>query len=90
VRVDGGRVQEVLENPGYDRPWAFALRAPRRVWERYLEPVPPPLYHHIFAMLMRVDEFRLEGDTLVAAQNIRALARMCDLMRVVADGAHHA
>jgi len=41
-------------------------------------------------MLMRVDEFRLEGDTLVAAQNIRALARMCDLMRVVADGAHHA
>jgi len=90
LRVDGGRVQEVLENPGYDRPWAFALRAPRRAWERYLEPVPPPLYHHIFAMLMRVDEFRLEGDTLVAAQNIRALARMCDLMRVVDDGAHHA
>ena len=90
VRVDGGTVREVVENPGYDRPWAFALRAPRRVWERYLEPVPPPLYHHIFAMLMRVDEFRLEGDTLVAAQNIRALARMCDLMRVVDDGAHHA
>lgn len=90
VRVDGGRVQEVVENPGYDRPWAFALRAPRRMWERYLEPVPPPLYHHIFAMLMRVPEFRLEGNTLVAAQNIRALARMCDLMRVADDGAHHA
>lgn len=90
VRVDGGAIREVVENPGYDRPWAFALRAPRRVWERYLEPVPPPLYHHIFAMLMRVPEFRLEGNTLVAAQNIRALARMCDLMRVVADGAHHA
>jgi len=90
LSVDGGTVREVVENPGYDRPWAFALRAPRRVWERYLEPVPPPLYHHIFAMLMRVDEFRLEGDTLVAAQNIRALARMCDLMRVVDDGAHHA
>jgi hypothetical protein len=90
VRMDCGAVREVVENPGYDRPWAFALRAPRRVWERYLEPVPPPLYHHIFAMLMRVPEFRLEGDTLVAAQHIRALARICDLMRVVADGAHHA
>jgi hypothetical protein len=90
VRMDGGRIREVVENPGYDRPWAFALRAPARVWERYLEPVPPPLHHHIFAMLMRVPEFRLEGDTLVAAQNVRALARMCDLMRVVADGAQHA
>ena len=89
VRVDGGTVREVVENPGYDRPWAFALRAPRHVWDRYLAPVPPPLYHHIFAMLMRVPEFRLEGDTLAAAQNIRALARMCDLMRAV-PGADHA
>ena len=89
VRVNAGSVPDVVENPGYDRPWAFALRAPRRVWERYLEPVPPPLYHHIFAMLMRVPEFRLEGDTLVAAQNIRALARMCDLMRGVGDGGPH-
>ena len=89
VRVNSGSVRDVVENPGYDRPWAFALRAPRRVWERYLEPVPPPLYHHIFALLMRVPEFRLEGDTLVAAQNIRALARMCDLMRGVGDGEQH-
>lgn len=84
VRVLEGTVCEVVPSPTYDRPWAFALRAPRAVWERYLQPVPPPLYHHIFAMLMRVPEFRLEGNTLAAAQNARALARMCDLMRAVA------
>lgn len=84
VRVLEGTVREVVPSPTYDRPWAFALRAPRAVWERYLQPVPPPLYHHIFAMLMRVPEFRLEGNTLAAAQNARALARMCDLMRAFA------
>lgn len=84
VRVREGAVRDVVANPTFDRPWAFALRAPRAVWDRYRQPVPPPLYHHIFAMLMRVPEFRLEGDTLVAAQNVRALVRMCDLMRTVA------
>lgn len=83
VRVLEGTVREVIPNPTFDRPWAFALQAPRSVWERYLQPVPPPLYHHLFAMLMRVPEFRLEGNTLAVAQNIRALARMCDLMRAV-------
>ncbi len=83
VRVLEGTVREVVPAPTVDSPWAFALRAPRSVWDRYLQPVPLPLYHHIFAMLMRVPEFRLEGNTLVAHQNIRALVRMCDLMRAV-------
>lgn len=84
VRVFEGTIRDVVPNPGYDRPWQFAFRAPRPVWDKYLQPVPPPLYHHLFAMLMRVPEFRLEGNTLTAAQNIRALVRMCDLMRAVA------
>ncbi len=87
VRLREGAVQEIVAEPGWDRPWTFALRAPRRVWERYLQPVPPPLYHHLFALLMRVPEFRLEGDTLAAAQNVRALARFCDLLRVVGGAA---
>ena len=84
LRVLEGTIRDVVPSPGHDRPWQFALRAPRSVWEKYLQPVPPPLHHHLFAMLMRVPEFKLEGNTLTAAQNIRALARMCDLMRGVA------
>ena len=86
VRVQEGAIRELVEEPAWDRPWTFALRAPRHVWERFLQPVPPPLYHHLFAMLMRVPQFRLEGDTLAAAQNVRALARCCDLLRAVGRG----
>ena len=35
----------------------------------------------VFAMLMRVPEFVLEGDSLVAMQNARALHRMMNIMR---------
>jgi len=83
LRIHEGVIRDVVQDPTFDRPWAFALRAPRPVWERYLQPVPPPFYNHVFAMLMRVPDFRLEGNTLAAAQNIRALVRMCDLMRTV-------
>jgi len=32
-------------------------------------------------MLMRVPEFELEGDSLIAMQNARALHRMMNIMR---------
>ena len=53
------------------------------VWKKFLSPKPPPLYHDFFAMLMRVPEFVLEGDSLVAMQNARALHRMMNVMREV-------
>jgi hypothetical protein len=53
-----------------------------------LSPDPPPLFHDFFAMLMRVPEFRLEGDSLAAMQNARALHRMMNIMRET--GAPHA
>ena len=43
--------------------------------------LPPPLFNELFAMLMRVPEFKLEGDTLLAVQNARALQRFMSLMR---------
>jgi hypothetical protein len=39
------------------------------------------LFHDFFAMLMRVPEFKLEGDGLIAMQNARALHRMMNIMR---------
>jgi hypothetical protein len=51
------------------------------VWRKFLSPDPPPLFHDFFAMLMRVPEFVLEGDSLVAMQNARALHRMMNIMR---------
>ena len=42
-----------------------------------------PLYHDFFAMLMRVPGFVLEGDTLAAMQNARALHRAMNVMRTL-------
>ena len=43
----------------------FGFRAPVAVWQQFLSPDPPPLFHDFFAMLMRVPEFVLEGDSLM-------------------------
>ena len=62
---------------------AHAVRLPRagRGVAQVSQPDPPPLFHDFFAMLMRVPEFVLEGDSLVAMQNARALHRMMNIMR---------
>jgi hypothetical protein len=82
-RVEQGRLVEVVPSPRFDQAWSFALRAPKEHWQNFIRPLPPPLFNEIFAMLMRVPEFRLEGDTLAAMQNARALQRFMSLMRKV-------
>ena len=81
LRVERGRIAETVPDPRLDVRCAFGFRAPLEVWRKFLSPEPPPLYHDFFAMLMRVPEFVLEGDGLVAMQNARALHRMMNLMR---------
>lgn len=94
VQVRGGTIERVLASPRFDLRTSFGFRAPMRVWSRFLDPDPPPLFHDVFAMLMRVPDFVLDGDTLVAMQNARALHRMMNLMReigpVPAEAAAHA
>jgi len=81
LRANQSRIDEVIANPRIDVRAAFGFRAPLEVWRKFLSSKPPPLYHDFFAMLMRVPEFVIEGDTLVAMQNARALHRMMNLMR---------
>lgn len=86
LKIRHGRVEEIIASPRFDVRTQFEMRAPMELWERFLSETPPPLYHDIFAMIMRVPEFRLEGDTLVAMQNARALHRMMNVMRSVGYG----
>jgi hypothetical protein len=92
IEVRAGRIERVLASPRFDVRTSFGVRAPMRVWSRFLDPDPPPLFHDFFAMIMRVLDFVLDGDTLVAMQNARALHRMMNLMREVgplgAEAAH--
>ena len=81
ISVREGKIINIEENPRFDRPAAFSLRAPMSVWNKFISPNPPPLYHDFFAMLMRVDDFVLDGNTLATMQNARALHRMMNILK---------
>ena len=81
LSIRSGRIVDIVPKPRFDRPAAFTMRAPMSVWNKFVSPNPPPLYHDFFAMLMRVDEFELDGDTLAAMQNARALHRMMNILK---------
>src|SRR6516164_10061179 len=79
--VDQGRIGDIVANPRIDARAPFGFRAPVEVWRKFLSANPPPLFHDFFAMLMRVPDFVMEGDGLIAMQNARALHRIMNLMR---------
>jgi hypothetical protein len=83
VGVRSGKIEKIASNPKFDVPTDFGMRAPTDVWRKFLSDEPPPLFHDFFAMLMRVPNFVLEGNTLAAMQSARALHRMMNLMQGV-------
>jgi hypothetical protein len=85
VRFERGRMIDAVVAPRLDVRCAFGFRATSEIWNRFFQRTPEPLYHDVFAMLMRVPGFVLEGDTLVAMQNARALHRVMNVMRTMAD-----
>jgi hypothetical protein len=81
LKIDKGKITDIIAAPRLDVRAGFGFAAPIEVWEKFLSANPPPLFHDFFAMLMRVPEFKLEGDSLLAMQNARALHRMMNIMR---------
>jgi len=84
VRFERGHLAAYVVSPRIDVPCAFGFRATPEIWQRFLGAAVQPLYHAIFAMIMRVPGFVLEGDTLVAMQHARALHRAMTVMKAVA------
>jgi hypothetical protein len=83
LRFERGRLVQTVLTPKLDSPCAFGFRASLEIWGRFFSDQPEPLYHDVFAMLMRVPGFVLEGDTLVAMQHARALQRAMKVMRTL-------
>ncbi len=83
LRFERGRLVQTIATPKLDAPCAFGFRATADIWRRFFGNPPEPLYHDVFAMLMRVPGFVLEGDTLVAMQHARALHRTMKVMRTI-------
>src|ERR1700680_3418038 len=57
----------------FDVPWQIALRTSDTTWSHFLADPPPPRHTDIWAMRARVDDFAVEGDTLLLARWARAL-----------------
>ena len=83
LSVREGRIEDMVHNPRFDRPARFTISAPMRVWTKFIRPDPEPLYHDFFAMLMRVPDFEIDGDSLAAMQNARALHRMMNILKTM-------
>lgn len=82
VVMHGGRVEEVLVDPGpLDRRYQFLIRASADTWREFGKKEPRPMCHGIWAATFRED-MQLEGDLLVLMQNLRCVTRQMELLRV--------
>ncbi len=59
----------------------FTLEAPEDVWAKFFSFPPPAPYHGIYAMKMRVPEFKVSGSELALAQNMHLVRRVLELGR---------
>lgn len=71
--------------PGGGTP-AFTLRAPSQVWAKFLQRVPPRHHHGLFAMMYRVPEFGVDGDTLAYMQHVHVVRRVLEIGKWLALG----
>ena len=61
IRIQEGRVTKVTPGPFITPNYSFALRAPRVVWGKFWQPLPPLGFTDIFA-LVKQKLMRVEGD----------------------------
>ena len=61
IRIQEGRVTKVTPGPFITPDYSFALRAPRAVWEKFWQPLPPLGFTDVFA-LIKQKLMRVEGD----------------------------
>lgn len=69
ISIHDGQIEKVLRGPLIMPRWVFALRASRETWFLFWQPVPPPGYHDLFAML-RHQRLLVEGDQHVFMANL--------------------
>jgi hypothetical protein len=84
VSVRNGRIENVTNQITTETPSDFALRGPEESWAKFAQRVPPPFFNDIIAMSHPLHgKVRIEGNTKVFWQNLRALTWMLERMREV-------
>ena len=65
---------------------SFTLSAPAEIWDKFLLPVPPRHYHGMFAMMYRLPDFRIAGETHAFMQYAHLARRVLDIGKWLALG----
>ena len=86
LRIEGGRISEIIPEPDIGASWSVTLRGTREDWLTFLQPVPPPFYQDLLAMNSRVPSFAIEGDRKVFVRHLRTLARIFRLAQELSSG----
>lgn len=76
IRLEEGKICEVLPNPDIGASWDVTLRGREEDWIAFLRPIPRPFYTDLLAMNSRVTSFSVEGDRRQFVRHLRALGRI--------------
>lgn len=80
VEIEDGKVTRVTRGPLVMPRSDLRLRAASDTWARFLEPVPPPGYHDLFAM-RRYRRIQIEGDIRLMSAYLFYIKRLFELLR---------
>ncbi|MEX2481495.1 MAG: hypothetical protein WD928_11605 [Gammaproteobacteria bacterium] len=84
VNFDKGKLAAISDQLGPETCYQLAIRGPAESWQKFCEPVPPPMYNDLWAMAHPLHgRVTLEGDQMVLWQNMRALMWALDRMREI-------
>jgi len=86
VEIVRGTVVRVTRGPLIMPRSDLRLRAASETWARFLEPVPPPGYHDLFAM-RRYRRIQIEGDIRLMSAYLFYIKRLFELLRPSEAGA---
>ena len=80
VEIERGVVVRVTRGPLIMPKTDLRLRAASETWARFLEPVPPPGYHDLFAM-RRYRRIQIEGDIRLMSAYLFYIKQLFALLR---------
>lgn len=87
IRMDGGKIDGIVPDPGMNHNWSFGVEGDVEAWEEFVQEVPPAFNHEIIASHYRSavkgddGHLQLTGENKAIFQNLRAFQRTLDLMR---------
>lgn len=87
-KIHNGKINSI-NVPTWNDSWDFSIEGPRYAWLKLVEQMPPPLYNDLLGMVTKLEECELNGNRLLAMQNMRSLSRLFTIAREVQGDVIH-